>query len=112
MLSLKKSAITGLALATFAISTLSVEAGRRERNLALGFVGGLVAGAAISGAHSGYRYDDEVYYNERPAYRRRPVYSDHYSWCSRRYRSFDASSNTWISYGGVVRTCRSPYGTH
>ncbi len=105
----KKTAITGLALATFTISTLSVEAGRRERNLALGLVGGLVAGAAIAGAHNRH-YDDHTYYDDRPEYRPRPVYSDHYSWCSNRYRSYDPSSNTWISRSGRVRNCRSPYG--
>ncbi len=107
---LKKTAITSLAVATFAISTLSVEAGRRERNLALGLVGGLVAGAAIAGAQHSHRYEDEVYYNDRPAYRPRPVYSNHYSWCSNRYKSYDPGSNTWVSYGGQVRNCRSPYG--
>lgn len=104
---LKKTAITSLALVTVAVSTMSVQAGRRGQNLALGLVGGFVAGAAIASANRNYRHNDH-YYDDR--YRPRPVYSNHYSWCSNRYRSYEASSNTWVSYGGRVRNCRSPYG--
>lgn len=35
--------------------------------------------------------------------------SDHLSWCEQRYRSFDAATNTYRTYGGEVRTCVSPY---
>ena len=33
----------------------------------------------------------------------------HGEWCARRYNSYDWGSNTWVSYGGQVRRCRSPY---
>ncbi len=106
----KKTAITTLALATVAVTTFSADAGRRHnRDVGLGIVGGLVAGAIIAGA-ANRRYDDE-YYDDRPVYRTRPSYRDsHVSWCYNRYRSYDAGSNTYVTYGGRVRNCRSPYG--
>jgi hypothetical protein len=33
----------------------------------------------------------------------------HVEWCSRRYRSYNAESNTYRPYGGGARDCRSPY---
>ena len=107
----KKTAITTLAIATFAVMTFSADAGRRHRrDVGLGIVGGLVAGALIAGAANNRRYDDE-YYDDRPTYRPRPSYrNSHVSWCYNRYRSYDAGSNTYVSYGGRVRNCRSPYG--
>ncbi len=33
----------------------------------------------------------------------------HWQWCAARYRSYDARDNTYRSYGGGRRTCRSPY---
>ncbi len=33
----------------------------------------------------------------------------HWQWCAARYRSYDAQDNTYRSYGGGRRTCRSPY---
>ena len=35
--------------------------------------------------------------------------SAHRQWCENRYRSYDAGSNTWVTYGGVVKQCASPY---
>ena len=34
---------------------------------------------------------------------------DHYSWCQDRYRSYNRRHNTWVSRGGRVYQCRSPY---
>lgn len=34
----------------------------------------------------------------------------HVQWCMDRYRSYDPRSNTWVSYGGRVHQCISPYG--
>ena len=46
-----------------------------------------------------------VYFQPRPqSYR-----SLHTDWCYARYRSYDRRTNTWISYGGHVRQCISPY---
>ncbi len=106
----KKTAITAVAVSTFAISTLTADAGRRERNFALGVVGGLVAGAAIAGAANRGYSDDDYYYDERPVYTSRRSYrSAHVSWCLDRYNSYDPGSDTWVTYRGIVRTCRSPY---
>jgi hypothetical protein len=35
--------------------------------------------------------------------------SRHVRWCYNHYRSYNARTNTWISYSGNVRQCRSPY---
>jgi hypothetical protein len=36
--------------------------------------------------------------------------SNHVEWCLSRYRSYNVRTNTWVSYGGRVRQCFSPYG--
>ncbi len=106
---IKNSVATAIALTTLIASTYSADAGRRDRDIALGIVGGLVVGAAIAGAANRNRYDDE-YYDERPVYQPRRNYrSAHISWCLDRYRSYEPRSNTWISYNGNERICRSPY---
>ena len=33
----------------------------------------------------------------------------HVQWCFDRYRSYNRRTNTWVSYSGDVRQCRSPY---
>ena len=33
----------------------------------------------------------------------------HVQWCYDRYRSYNARTNTWVSYSGEVRQCISPY---
>ena len=108
---IRNTAITTLAIATFAVTTFSADAGRRHgRDIGLGILGGIAAGAIIAGAANRNRYDDE-YYDDRPVYRPRPSYRrSHVSWCFDRYRSYDQGSNTYVSYGGRVRNCRSPYG--
>jgi hypothetical protein len=35
--------------------------------------------------------------------------NSHVRWCLDRYRSYNVRSNTWVSYNGEVRQCRSPY---
>ena len=39
----------------------------------------------------------------------RTGYSRHVRWCMNRYNSYDAASNTFVTYGGDVRRCRSPF---
>lgn len=34
----------------------------------------------------------------------------HVEWCRKRYRSYNARTNTWVAYSGRVRQCVSPYG--
>lgn len=36
-------------------------------------------------------------------------YSLHVEWCLDRYRSYDPRSNTYMTYSGIRRYCRSPY---
>ena len=43
-----------------------------------------------------------------PVYRAVPA--AHVAWCARRYRSYDAHTNTFQPYHGPRRACRSPYG--
>ena len=43
----------------------------------------------------------------RPSYR--TYGSRHVRWCRNQYRSYNVRTNTWLSYSGVVRQCRSPY---
>ncbi len=107
MTAFKKTAIITLALTTFTVSTLTADAGRRERNLALGAIGGLVVGAAIANSHN--RHYGDHYYNDRHYRPRRSSRRTHTNWCYNRYRSYDARSNTWVSYSGALRTCYSPY---
>ncbi len=37
--------------------------------------------------------------------------SAHVAWCSQRYRSYRAVSNTYTAYSGSVRPCVSPFGS-
>ena len=34
---------------------------------------------------------------------------DHVQWCLDHYRSYNPRTNTWVSYGGEVNECISPY---
>lgn len=66
-------------------------------------VGGLVAGAIISGIIASQQ--------PTPVYRQRYYrgYDAHADWCLRRYRSYDVHSDTFQPYHGPRRYCRSPY---
>ncbi|HUR44393.1 MAG TPA: BA14K family protein [Candidatus Saccharimonadales bacterium] len=35
--------------------------------------------------------------------------TEHVEWCSKRYRSYNPRDNSWVSYGGKVRECDSPF---
>lgn len=73
-------------------------------------LGGIGLGYGL-GYGSGY-YDDGYYgggYYGR-GYYRGGYGSRHVQWCLNRYRSYNPSSNTWVSYSGRVRQCYSPYG--
>ncbi len=106
--------------------------GRRHRNrragaIALGVLGGAIIGSAITRDRYRHRYYDDGYYRyRRPRYYRprvyyepRPIYrerryrrrrdSAHTRWCYRRYRSYQARSDTFVAYSGRVKRCRSPY---
>jgi hypothetical protein len=40
-----------------------------------------------------------------------PVTQAHLDWCADRYRSYDVATDSYTSYSGKTRPCRSPYGT-
>jgi hypothetical protein len=46
----------------------------------------------------------------RPVYRYRSSGSRHVNWCLNHYRSYNVRTNTFVTYGGAVRQCISPYG--
>jgi BA14K-like protein len=38
------------------------------------------------------------------------IYSQrHVNWCMDRYRSYNVRTNTWLSFSGTYRQCRSPF---
>lgn len=37
--------------------------------------------------------------------------AQHLSWCSKHYRSYDPANNTYRSFSGTLRDCKSPYLT-
>jgi BA14K-like protein len=65
--------------------------------------GALIAGAVIAGSAAAQpRYVE-------PAPTRSGVNPRHYEYCSGRYRSYDAYSNTFQPYSGPRQQCYSPY---
>jgi hypothetical protein len=44
-----------------------------------------------------------------PRYVVRTGYNRHVRWCLNNYRSYDPDSNTFVTYDGDVRRCRSPF---
>ncbi|MFQ5625636.1 MAG: BA14K family protein [Methyloligellaceae bacterium] len=119
-----KTILKGIAVAAaLSVGALTLaspaEAGRGSRNLAVGALLGLGAAAIISGSHRrdhyyGYGYQPHYYAPPPVAYGAPPAYSyapvpwtpAWYSYCSRRYRSFDPHSGTFQPYYGPRRLCR------
>lgn len=107
----KKAAYTALALATIAPLAVSApttaHAGSRDA-----FVGGLVGGI-VGGAIGSSRRNRDVVYVERRTVYQEPRYVNrgnaHVNWCLNRYRSYSVRTDTYVSYGGRVRYCNSPY---
>lgn len=110
----KKSALALVAvtLAVPVATTTSITANAGSRDAFVGGLVGGVVGGVIGSAHRNRR-PDVVYVEPR-----RPVYVEprrvsrggaHVNWCYSRYRSYDARSNTFVSYGGRVKQCFSPY---
>lgn len=93
------------------------EAGRKGRTAAI--ILGLGAAAIIANSHRSrshyYGYGPRPYYYAPPpvSYAPRPVYRyapppwspEWYSYCARKYRSFDAGSGTFQPYRGPRRLC-------
>ena len=62
-----------------------------------------------------YRYGYRRYWGPRVVIRPAPRvvvrtgYNRHVRWCLNNYRSYDPSTDTFVSYGGDVRRCNSPF---
>jgi hypothetical protein len=87
-----------------------------------GFATGAILGLTLgAGSAPTYYYPPPVYYYPPPAplppapryggyYSESDVpYAQHVSWCSARYRSYNADYNTWVGYDGYVHECVSPF---
>lgn len=108
----RKYAVAALALAMAVPVAVSAPAPAKANDA---FVGGLVGGVIGGAIGSSRRRDRDVVIVDR----RRPVYEErvivrpagnaHVNWCYNRYRSYDARTDTYVSYGGRVRYCNSPY---
>jgi hypothetical protein len=59
----------------------------------------------IGGSVAANRYYDDDYDDDYDV----ASGSDHVQWCLDRYRSYNPSTNTWVSYSGEVNECVSPY---
>src|SRR5262245_23324479 len=60
--------------------------------------------------NNGWWYD-EPWWTYDTAYVDGGGYGDaHVQWCINHYRSYNPANNTFVSYGGDVRECVSPYG--
>jgi hypothetical protein len=117
---IKKSAVIAMAIG-IAIPVSTPAFSQSRDAIAGGIVGGIIGGAIGSAARRRHREPDVVYVEPRPVYREpvyverrvitRPAYSGnaHVNWCYRKYRSYQESSNTYVTYGGRVRQCYSPY---
>ena len=59
-----------------------------------------------------YQYYQPYYprtYYPRTAYRTTASYDRHEQWCLNHYRSYNPANNTFLSYSGVYKACRSPW---
>lgn len=76
-----------------------------NRGVATIGVGAALVGGLI--AHKSRRRPvEQHYYAPAPRY---VSGNAHVNWCYSRYRSYDVRSNTFVTYGGQVRSCISPY---
>jgi hypothetical protein len=126
-------AIAGLLAATsLATTTVTADAGGKHHhykykhhhngyNPGAGFAAGAILGLTFGAlAAPTYYYPPPVYYYPPPPPLPPPprrayysygadAYSQHVSWCSARYRSYNANYNTWVGYDGYVHECVSPF---
>lgn len=81
---------------------------RADGGLITGLIIGGIAGHVIT-RHHGEHFDRHYWRHRRHHHSRGWRTRRHISWCHRQYRSYDDYDNTWVSYSGHVRQCRSPY---
>jgi len=67
----------------------------------------------IGGAYAANRYYDDDYYDDDYGYDDGDygggLSSRHVRYCLNKYESYNPRNNTWVSFSGQVRQCRSPY---
>ncbi|MFN0264331.1 BA14K family protein [Tepidamorphus sp. 3E244] len=103
--------LTALAMAGALVAGLAVTnpaPAKADGGLVTGLIIGGIAGHVITRHHDGYydrRYYARRHHHRSGSWRTRR----HVNWCHSQYRSYDAYDNTWVSYSGNVRQCRSPY---
>lgn len=88
--------------------------GGRGAAVGAGIAAGVIGGALAAGALAGPRYVEPapIYVEPAPvygapvrAYGYGPADVDAVAYCSRRFRSYDPETGTYIAAGGVVRAC-------
>lgn len=62
----------------------------------------------IGGGYGGYNYYDDDY-DDYDDYDGGGLSSRHVRYCLNKYQSYNPRNNTWVSFSGQVRQCRSPY---
>lgn len=82
--------------------------------IAAGALLGLAFGALATPTYH-YPAPAYAYPRVRPHHPHRPyalghhANAQHVSWCHSRYKSYNASNNTWFGYDGLYHQCVSPY---
>lgn len=66
----------------------------------------LIIGGGFGGYNYYNNYDD---YDDYVDYDGGGLSSQHVRYCRNKYKSYKPRNNTWVSFSGQVRQCRSPY---
>lgn len=76
-----------------------------------GDAGKFIAGAIIGGAAGAMinEHHHQTHRRRHHHHARRGGGNRHVRWCYNHYRSYDARSDTYVTYSGRVRRCRSPF---
>ncbi len=75
---------------------------RGGRGIGLGILGGALLGGALAAPYS---YRPYSYYPRHRYFYSRPNYSSAHAYCSRRFRSYDPASGTYLGYDGRRHAC-------
>lgn len=113
-------AVSFIAMAPLAVSTNNAEAGSKTlRKFGHGVATGVGVGVGLGIINNLTRRRQQEPVYVQPAPRRvyvqpAPVYQagfsqSHYNWCTHKYRSYHAPSNTYQPFNGPRRQCRSGY---
>ena len=69
----------------------------------------ILGGAYAANQYYGDDYYDDGYYGYDDGYYGGGLSSRHVRYCLNKYQSYNLRNNTWVSFSGQVRQCRSPY---